>query len=146
MQSCFSLMIGLKHHHPLPFDAAVIKQRKFSWIASNDSKPGREQNGSLTVHASNDWSDHNLEEHPENIKKILLQETCDVINIKKEAIQHLDLHQWRYANCKPQSTPPYWFSENEQLGMCGDWCIQGRIESAFTSAHKLAQNWMALYA
>ena len=48
------------------------------------------------------------------------------------------LHAWRYANMK--KTPlQLLVDEKNQLAACGDWCLQGRIESAFISAIRTAE-------
>ncbi len=50
-----------------------------------------------------------------------------------------DLHLWRYANIKKQKGKQYLINLKEKLGVCGDWFIQGRVESAYTSAFKLSR-------
>lgn len=53
--------------------------------------------------------------------------------------EHIDLHRWRYANIHKQSGEPALIDMNHRLAAIGDWCIQGRIESAFFSAMQAAE-------
>jgi predicted NAD/FAD-dependent oxidoreductase len=60
--------------------------------------------------------------------------------IEIENPSHITLHAWRFANIQKQKSELFFVDNDQQLSACGDWCIQGRVESAFISAFKLAQH------
>jgi predicted NAD/FAD-dependent oxidoreductase len=138
MQSCFSLMLGFRQQHDIGFDAALIKGADISWISVNSSKPNRPNSLCLLVHATNKWSDQHFEQDREVTKQHLLSETQKHISL--DVMQHdfCALHAWRYANMK-KNPLQLLVDKNNQLAACGDWCLQGRIESAFISAVHTAE-------
>ena len=133
MLGCYSLMLGFEEPLPLDWDAALIKQANISWACNNNSKPGRPAAYTLLVHATNKWAEANMEMDNDAVIEHLLEETRDVVGLDIDHAAHIDLHRWRYANINRQTGPRAILDTNLQLGAIGDWCIKGRIESAFLS-------------
>ena len=67
----------------------------------------------------------------------MLEELAAATGIDASAASHIDVQRWRYANIDKQPGRPEQIDETLRLGICGDWLIRGRIESAFTSAERL---------
>ncbi len=139
MDACFSLMLGLKKPWLLPFDAALVHHPMISWISVNSHKPGHNQQAmALLVHTSNRWANQHLHDDPVAISQQLMHELTPILG------QHLDtdyrdLHIWQEANLPKQKTHQQWCNPQQQIACIGDWCYQGRVESAFTHAHQLAK-------
>lgn len=138
MKGCFSLMLGLTHPLNLDYDAAIIRESDISWISNNSSKPGRNKAPSLVVHSNNQWAEQNVTYRHEEIIKQLCQKTMEIIG-KNIKIGCKILHHWRYANIQKQNNTLVMLDEEQRLAICGDWCIQGRVEAAYSSASKLAE-------
>ena len=138
MQACFSLMLGFDTPQILPFDAALIKQADISWVSVMHTKPGRPSTYGLLVHATNRWADCNFERNDADITEHLRSEVARVLRIDTGNASHVALHKWRYANCKKHTLAAPLIDVQNQLAVCGDWCIQGNIEAAFTSAYDLS--------
>jgi predicted NAD/FAD-dependent oxidoreductase len=49
------------------------------------------------------------------------------------------LHGWRYANNTNRDTHQPFIDTELKLAACGDWCVGGRVEGAFTSAQRLSE-------
>ncbi len=47
------------------------------------------------------------------------------------------IHGWHYANNAKQEISPIFLDQDHKLAACGDWCLGGRVEGAFTSAYNL---------
>ena len=48
------------------------------------------------------------------------------------------IHEWQCAsNAKRNQIRPVFLDRDHRLAVCGDWCLGGRVEGAFTSAHDL---------
>ncbi|MEM7016722.1 MAG: NAD(P)-binding protein [Pseudomonadota bacterium] len=140
MLGCFALMLGLDNMPDFKWQAALIQHSPIGWLAVNQSKPDRPDTAcSIIVHSTNIWANENLEQDQEVVKNILLEEACQLTGIQSEHIMYSALHRWRYANAVAPAEQPYLFDDALQLAACGDWCLAGRVEAAFSSAYALAQ-------
>ena len=133
MKGCFSLMLGFKEALPLTWDAALIREADISWISVNSSKPDRNKSFSLLVHSTNNWAENHLSDNKNEVISYLISETSRVIGHDVREADHTDIHAWRYANIEKQSEIKPFIDYENKLISCGDWLIQGRIESAFRS-------------
>lgn len=141
MQGCFTLMLGFDKPLPLNFDAALVKEADISWISVNSGKPQRGNDYTLVVHATNNWADEHMEEDKTKVQEHLISELERVTNVDiKTNLNHNIIHRWRYANIAKQQGEPALYDIDNKIGVCGDWLIQGRVESAFTSGASLAKN------
>lgn len=139
MNGCFTLMMRLKPEMVLPFSAAQVAHPFISWIALNNSKPGRDDGNHLVVHASNQWSDANLEEPPEQVQSWMLEAVEELVpSLKQAYVVPPVLHRWRYANVETPLERPFLLDAGRHIAACGDWCIGNRVEAAFLSANALA--------
>jgi renalase len=138
MQACFSLMLGMSSELSLDFDAALIRNADISWVSVNNTKPGRNNRYCLLVNSTNKWAEKHIDQDKKYILDYLIAETAKIIKFDPNLIEHQDVHAWRYANASKRYGEEYFLDENTRLASCGDWCIQGRVESAFTSAFRLS--------
>ena len=144
MMGCFSLMIGFDDSLNLAWEAALVSGADISWISVNSSKPGRNGSYTLLVHSTNSWAEENINQEKDVVIEHLMNETSKIIGKKVYDANHIDLHRWKYANIKKQDVESSFIDENNQLAACGDWCIKGRIESAFLSGFDLANEMRSL--
>lgn len=140
MLGCFALMLGLENDPDLPWQAAVVKEADISWIALNSHKPGRPKATCLIAQSTNNWAATNSEMDHGHVIKHMQQELLEITGHDFSNANHTALHHWRYANIEKQQGPPYLLDKANQLAACGDWCIMGRMESAYLSAHHLHQS------
>jgi predicted NAD/FAD-dependent oxidoreductase len=139
MKSCYSLMLGFEKPIELKWDAALVKNSKVSWISVNSSKPNRPNHFSLLVHSTNEWAEKHIDGERDVLKRQLCHETSDIIGHDVSKAKHVELHRWLYANIDRQyNSAPYFLDSKLNLAACGDWCVQGRVEAAFTSGYSLA--------
>ncbi len=139
MSGCFSLMLGFDTPLSLPFDAALVHDADISWISVNSSKPNRGDAFTLLVHSTNKWADVHLDDDRHMVIEALCDEASHIIGEDVRAAAHIDVHGWRYANIAKQPYQPPLIDPALKLAAGGDWCIQGRIESAFLNAMALAE-------
>lgn len=139
MVGCFALMVGLKSEPELDFEAALVKESVISWISLNSSKPNRAGGTTLLVNSRNSWAEENIENDMNILQGQLLEELIKITKIDRDNIDHLDLHRWRYANIDKQKGEKYIFDHSQNLGICGDWLIQGRVEAAFDSGNQIGK-------
>jgi renalase len=131
-------MFGFQNSLAIDFDAALVRGEDISWISVNSSKPPRDQAFCLLVHSTNKWSDEHIVDDRNQVMEYLCQQTSEIIGHDVCKADHIALHSWRYANIQKQMGETYLIDQNENIGVCGDWLIQGRVEPAFTSGYELA--------
>lgn len=139
LQACFSLMLGFNEPPQLPWQAALVHNADLSWVSVNSSKPDRPSPFTLVAHSTNAYADANIDEPLESVQQHLCAELQDVTGIDATHADFCQLHRWRYANIAAQSGPKALVDKDRHLAACGDWCIRGRVESAFMSATALAE-------
>lgn len=140
MQACFSLMLGFETPLALDYDCARVLDSDIRWIAVNSTKPGREGKFSLLVQSSNDWADQHIDDDRGGVLEYLLQRTSEIIGYDVAECQHKALHGWRYAYAHRQGGQTHYIDVDNRLSVCGDWCIEGRVEAAFTSGYMLSND------
>jgi len=139
MQACFALRVALKNEQDIGFNAALVRNHDISWISKNSSKPERSTMPSIVVHATNAWADAHLNEDLQHVENHMLKCLADITQITADDIAHSDVKRWVYANAPKQTGNPFLVDKKDQIAVCGDGFIKGRIESAYMSANKLAQ-------
>ena len=138
MLGCFSLMLGFLKPIDLQWQAALVRNADISWISVNSSKPARKRPFTLIVHSTNAWADAHIDDDIDFVMEHMLDEASLVTGKELRRAKHRQVHRWRYANIARQAGPACFLDENNKLAACGDWCVRGRIEAAFTSARDLA--------
>ena len=88
--------------------------------------------------SSNKWAYEKFSESdPVIIKDMLFElETLSGKALKDPSL--IKLKRWKYANAQKQEEILDIIDYSYKLAVCGDWCISGRIESAFMSSLNLS--------
>ncbi len=145
MQACYSIMLGFEQPLNLEFDAALIKDSNISWISVNNTKPKRNQPFCLLINSTNQWATDHANDDPNKVMQTLCDETSQLIGHDLIKANHQAIHRWLYANIEKQQIPDtYLMDINQRIAACGDWCISGRVESAFTSGFTLANQLLSM--
>ena len=142
MLPCYALLLTVDDADLPTWDAAQVNDAPIRWVAFNHRLPGRNpQAGTVVVHSTPEWATAHLEDDQEVVKQQLLESFCSLSGVNVKAITQVQLHRWRYALSADVSEPDAEFVLNTQarLAACGDWCLGGRVEAAFTSAYQLAK-------
>ena len=141
---CWTLMVAypnamqpnLPHIGP-QWNAARSTHHRISWLARENSKPGRERIERWTVQASPAWSTKHLEDDAERVKAKLLKGFSEITGIRATPA-HAVVHRWRFAQTQQPLGQPFIFDKGLGIGLCGDWCLGHRVEDAFVSGLELA--------
>jgi predicted NAD/FAD-dependent oxidoreductase len=141
---CWTLMVaypnamqpGLPHLGP-QWNAARSTHHRISWLARENSKPGREPIERWTVQASPAWSSKHLEDDAERVKAKLLKGFAEITGIRA-APAHAVVHRWRFAQTQTPLGETHIYDPELGIGLCGDWCLGHRVEDAFVSGLELA--------
>ncbi len=134
---CWAVLLGFEETLGLPFDAAWASDNPLSWVARNDSKPGRPASESWVLHAGRAWSEAHLEDDAESVAQ-QLQESFQELTGSGQTPTYRVAHRWRYALAHEPLGEPCLFDRDIGIGVCGDWCLAGRVEAAFLSGTAMA--------
>ena len=138
MRGCYSLMLGFSEIFPLEFEDAHVLNSDVSWIAVNSHKPQRGSLHTMVIHSSAEYAEKNMDIDRNIVINHLCQETSSIIqHDATQAIRQV-LHGWRYANNAKRDIYKPFIDHDLKIAACGDWCLGGRVEGAFTSAQNLA--------
>ncbi len=135
MSSCWTVMGISDSEVPLEYDALrVMRDSPLAWIARDGSKPGKSESNAWVLQATAAWSADHFEESPDTVREALMDEFARLTAAKLPAVRFADTQRWKYALAQPAEIPIgcYWDAA-QQLCVCGDWCIDGKIEGAFLS-------------
>lgn len=143
-EPCWTLMVaypqasqpGLAHLGP-QWNAAKSTHHRIAWVARESSKPGKGHVERWTVQAGPAWSSEHLNDDPERVKAKLLKAFAELTSIRVEP-SHSAVHRWRYAKTLTPLGQNCLWTQESQLGTCGDWHIGHRVEDAFISGLSLA--------
>ncbi|QOC21171.1 FAD-dependent oxidoreductase [Wenzhouxiangella sp. AB-CW3] len=133
MQPCWAVMLGWDETLPVEFDAAFVNQGALTWLARNNSKPGRSGGESWVLHASDSWSEANLEEEPGRVIDSLYEALISIDAGFGKTPRIRTAHRWRYAMARRAMQKGCLVDGESRVVVAGDWCSGSRIEGAWTS-------------
>jgi len=107
------------------------------WAARNSAKPGRTGPESWVIQGSPAWSAAHLEDEADSVIAALLAEFGQATGAALPEALVLQAHRWRYALSGAAGRTMLWDGIS-RLGLCGDWLVGPRIESAWASGRALA--------
>jgi renalase len=139
LDPCWAVLAGFPAPLPLPFDAALVADSPLAWVARNGSKPARRGAESWVLHATPAWSAAQLGDPAGTVAAELLAAFSRALGHRLPAPAHLDAHRWRYARTREPLGEPCLYDAEARLGVCGDWCLGARVESALLSGTALAE-------
>ncbi|WP_075216225.1 NAD(P)/FAD-dependent oxidoreductase [Mongoliimonas terrestris] len=140
MAPCWTLMLALDAPFDPGFDV-VRDQGALQWIARASSKPGR-QGDTLVAQASTAWSREHLEDAAESVTADLLAMLAAAVG-PLPARRYEAVHRWRYALVEKAVGETFLLSSDGRIGVCGDWLVAPRVESAWASGDSLADAMVA---
>ena len=133
---CWTVMAAFEDR--VPVTQEIFKQRDIvDWAARNSAKPGRSGPEAWVLHATPAWSRAHLEDSAEDIGPALLAAFSVVAEATLPEPVAVAAHRWRYARSGRLGRPSLW-NGRLKLGLCGDWLLGPRVESAWVSGDHLA--------
>lgn len=139
MLPCYALMLGYAQPLELPWDAAHVTNSVLSWISVNSSKPARHSSTSLVAMSRNMWASEHFNHEDTWVKAKLMDALVSMMGEQAKQPQLVALKKWHFANAPKSENEDVLIDTHQQLASCGDWCISGRVESAFMSALQLSK-------
>jgi hypothetical protein len=137
MLPCWALMLQFEKALDARFDAAIVEDEPISWLARESSKPGRRGGERWIVHASNAWSQANIDANPEAVVSALMKSFCELVE-RRVTPAFCKTTRWEHSFAAKGEDQAFMYDAASGLGACGDWMVQGRVEGAFLSGLAMA--------
>jgi predicted NAD/FAD-dependent oxidoreductase len=135
---CWAVMLAFAQSLALPFDGALVQASALSWVARNNSKPGRGGAECWVLHGAPAWSDEHIDAAPEQVIAWLSEAFHRATLCQDVQPTFTAAHRWRYALPTVLLEEACLFDATLAIGACGDWCAGPRVEGAFLSGLALA--------
>jgi predicted NAD/FAD-dependent oxidoreductase len=133
---CWALMLGFARAVDGP-EVLRDQEGAISWLARENSRPGAAAAPvAYTVHASADWSEAHCEDEPAAVVSALTAAFAGLSGIAAPPV-YARAHRWRYALAARPLGEAFLWDGALRLGVCGDWCLAGRLEAAYLSGSGL---------
>lgn len=137
---CWAVMVSFGRRLDVEWDGAFVEDSPLSWVARNDSKPGRPSSPECWVlHASAEWSIAHLEQSSQGVADELINAFWRANGLSPEEPTYKSAHRWRFALPTEPLEQTYLLDEELHVGVCGDWCGGPRVEGAYLSGLALAE-------
>lgn len=137
MAPCWAVMARFAE----PVDGDDVRQSAVSpiaWAAREGSRPGAEPAADHWVlHAGADWSRDHLDNSPEVAAAALIAAFRAETGAADPDL--VVAHRWRYALVETPLGEACLWDDANRLGVCGDWCLGGKVEAAHDSGIALAR-------
>lgn len=138
MAPCWALMAAFAGPSDAP-DIARPAAGPLGWVARGNSRPGRAGGPECWVaHARPDWSRAHLERPAEEVSGLLLDAFRGQTGARAAPL-HAAAHRWRHALTETPLGRPCLWDAAARIGVCGDWCLDARVEAARESGIALAE-------
>ncbi len=142
-QPCWTVMAAFAERLS-PSTDTMREQGIIGWAARNSAKPGRSGPESWVIQAGPEWSQAHLEEAAEAVLPQILSAFAQILGAPLPPTLVASAHRWRYAQCGACAAGEgaIWDAAL-RLGACGDWLLGPRVESAWLSGRRLAEQVIA---
>ena len=137
---CLTLMVAFDGDAPRPFISRRDPADPIAWIAQDSTKPGRPDLACWVAQAGPDWSTEHLELEREEIAARMLPMMCARLGADPATVRYAAAHRWRYANVTKPLGRPFARDAAGSLHLCGDWCLDARVEAAWLSGTAAARD------
>lgn len=140
LDPCLTLMAALDPAAPRPFASRSDPDDPLAWIAQDSTKPGRTGPACWVAQAGPAWSAAHLELEPDAIAALMLPLLYDRLGADPGLARHVSTHRWRYAKVAVPLGRPFARDATGTLHAGGDWCLDARVEAAWTSGDAIARD------
>jgi renalase len=139
---CWTVMLEYADNLPLCTDAGQPEDEVLGWLTYDTSKPDRPKDAHRWVlHATTDWSIANLLSTERHVAEEMLERLsalCGETHLPEP--RRVFAHRWRYATVDSPLGRSAEFDPAFGIGVAGDWCLGGSVESAYLSGLALAES------
>ena len=134
MRSCYSLMLGFDKIKEFDFDTALFLDEDVKWLSIRKKIIENKKYYNLLINSSYNFAEQNINYNKNKISDYLIKQVSDILKCELNNYKHKALHFWKYAMSEKNNNLGSLLDENLKVIVCGDWCMNGKIEGGFLSA------------
>ena len=142
MEPNITTMIAFKNQKEVPVSSIKFNDEVLTWAANENSKKRfRSSNSLWTLQSSVKWAKKTINIYKKNkkVENTLISKFLNFTGYKKNKIIFKKTHGWKYSyNFHSSPYKSYW-DKKIRLGVCADWLIGPKVESAWLSANDLTK-------
>lgn len=142
MTHVWALLLSFDEPTGLLFDGAFVAQSPLDWMARNNSKPKRGGQENWVAISTPEWTERYESYGQDEIQTLLYQAFIEATGGVAEPPVYKALRFWEDAKTIQISGKEYHYDAEKGIGLCGDWCLGTRLESAFLSGLAMANEIM----
>ena len=137
-----TLLLKQTNKQKIPISSVKLKNKIISWISSENSKKRfLSKENYWTIQTSESYSKKIINLY-KNKKKFysrqIIREFCKILNLNIKSFKVFKIHGWKYSWNKINSGKSCYWDKKLRIGICGDWFIGPKADSAWISAKSLA--------
>ena len=134
MRSCYSLMLGFDKFEEFDFDTALFLEEDVQWLSIRKIILENKEYYNLLINSSYNFAEQNINGSKYKISDHLIKQVSDILKCKLNNYEHKALHFWKYAMSEKNNSLGSLLDEDFKIIVCGDWCMNGKVEGGFLSA------------
>ena len=139
MRSCYSLMLGFDKIKEFDFDTALFLDEDVRWLSIRKKIIENKKYYNLLINSSYNFAEKNVNGSKDKISDYLIKQVSDIIKYELNNYEHKALHFWKYAMSEKNNNLGSLLDEDLKVIVCGDWCMNGKVEGGFLSAKDAAK-------
>ncbi len=139
MRSCYSLMLGFDKVKEFDFDTALFLDEDVQWLSIRKKILENKKYYNLLINSSYNFAEKNINGNINKISGYLIKQVSDILKYELKNYEHKALHFWKYAMSEKNNNLGSLLDENLKVIVCGDWCMNGKVEGGFLSAKDAAK-------
>ena len=139
MRSCYSLMLGFDEIKEFDFDTALFLDEDVQWLSISKKILEKKKYYNLLINSSYNFAEQNINDSKDKISDYLIKKVTDILKCDLNNYKHKALHFWKYAMSEKSNNLGSLLDEDLKVIVCGDWCMNGKVEGGFLSAKDAAK-------
>ena len=147
MEPNITTMIAVKNQKNIPISSIKFNDDILAWVAyENSKKRFKSSVGLWTIQSTVKWAKKKINIYKINnkVENLLISKFINFTGVKTNKIIFKKTHGWKYSyNSKGSPYKSYW-DRKTRIGVCADWFIGSKVESAWLSANDLAKKILRL--
>ena len=141
MSPNITLMLRQKGGQKIPISSIKFNNEFISWAANENSKKRFiSKENFWTIQATTNYSKKIIDVYKKKkvyFSKLLIKEFSNILNSNFNSFKIFKIHGWKYSSSQTSSGIKSYWDNNLKIGICGDWFIGPKAESAWFSANDL---------
>ena len=133
-------MIAINKNIKSPISSMRFNDEVLAWAANENSKKRFKSTKSLwTLQSTSKWAKRKIKLYKKDskIEKTLISKFNEFTGLAEAKINFKKTHGWKYSHNQSASKFKSYWDKKRRMGICGDWLVGPKVESAWLSAFDL---------